>query len=135
MGRQSSYNDKMPDMLIEHMKAGYSFKAFAGRAGVTRKTLYNWLEEQPEFKESYSMGKQACLLFWEQIGISGTMGVSRLKGYNPKNFNATAWIFNMKNRFRWKNEPDFMDNNDDPDAEKNTNTISIAYDPDVNKHA
>ena len=116
MSYQSKYDKTFPDQLISHMKAGYSFKAFAGRIGVTRKTLYDWLEDddKKEFKEAYDVGKSACLLFWEQIGLSGTLGDSRIKGYNPKKFNATAWIFQMKNRFHYRNEPDGFDP-DDPD--------------------
>jgi hypothetical protein len=37
------------------------------------------------------------MIFWEQIGLGGTTG-------QFKNFNAAAYIFTMKNKFKWKDK-------------------------------
>lgn len=94
MGRPTTYDPKYCDMLVAHMTQGYSFESFGadveGIACVA--TLYNWAKEHPEFLEAKKKGQQACRKFWETQG---------LVGMHTKGFNATVWIFNMKNRFKW----------------------------------
>ena len=82
-------------MLLDHMKSGLSANAFAGVIGVHRYTLQRWRDQHKEFKEAYDVGTDASLLFWEKMGRSGAAG-------KLKNFNTGAWVFNMKNRFFWR---------------------------------
>lgn len=86
-------------MLVDHMKQGLSFEAFAGVVGVSNKTLYNWVNKYEEFSEAKEKGSSLCRNFWEKLGIRGAAG--KLPG-----FNAAAWIFNMKNRFKWVDRHD-----------------------------
>ena len=60
--------------------------------GVTKQTIYNWADEIPEFFDALKEGEEQSRLFWENLGIQGASG--------SEEFNATAWIFNMKNRFK-----------------------------------
>lgn len=97
VGRPSDYDSKYCEMLVKHMKEGYSFESFAGKIGFCKKTLYNWATDNPEFLHAYKKGRDACRLFWEERGMKGLMV--------GKRFNSTTWIFNMKNRFK----DDWMD--------------------------
>jgi len=106
MGRPSLYKPEYCDALIEHMKGGLSFESFAGRCGVCKQTLYAWCEAHKEFNEAKAIGESLSLLWWEQAGKAGLLGqtVKQADGtvVNFKSFNATVWIFSMKNRFGWR---------------------------------
>jgi hypothetical protein len=93
-GRPSDFKEEHCELLIEHMRNGLSFESFAGVAGCCRKTIYNWLEQHPQFLHAKSVGTGLSAIFWEKAGIDGTLG--KIDG-----FSASTWIFNMKNRFRW----------------------------------
>ena len=92
-GRPSSYRAEYCEKLIEHMKTGKSFPSFGALVGVHFDTLYEWVKQFPEFSEAKKMGETHAFLFWEHLGMQG------IQGQLPK-FNATGWIFSMKNKFR-----------------------------------
>lgn len=106
-GRPTDYDDKYPELLIEHLKKGYSFESFGGVVGACKKTLYNWCDAVPEFLHAKNKGQSYSLLEWERKGIDGLynetfkdedgMTVSR-------SINTSIWIFNMKNRFGWRDK-------------------------------
>lgn len=81
-------------MLIQHMAKGLSFESFAAECGVHFDTLYEWVKKNPEFSEAKKIAQAQSLGVWENIGLQG------VKGMIP-GFNVAAWIFNMKNRFKW----------------------------------
>jgi hypothetical protein len=94
MARPSSYKETYPDLLIQHMRDGFSYESFAGLIGVHLDTLYDWEHKHSLFSEAKKMAFQQCRLWWEKLGKQGALG--------SKDFNATVWIFNMKNRFGWR---------------------------------
>lgn len=97
VGRKSIYNPKYCNEIINWMSKGYSVASFAGKIGVVEKTIYNWAMRNDKFLQSLKIGKYKSILFWEKIGIDGTMG-------KIPHFNATTWIYNMKNRCGWSDE-------------------------------
>jgi hypothetical protein len=99
-GRPSKYKKEYPKLLIAHMSKGLSFDCFAADCGVHIDTMHEWAKVHKEFSEAKRLGLALSLKVWEQIGIAGTTG--KMKG-----FNTAAWIFNMKNRFRWRDSFDF----------------------------
>ena len=90
-GRPTKYRPEFCQQLVEHMAKGLSFESFQCGAGLS--TMYEWVERHPEFAEAKSLGWQKSLALYESLGYNG------LQGKLPK-FNATAWIFIMKCRFR-----------------------------------
>lgn len=50
-GGQSKFNEKVRAALIEMAKAGDIVEEMAEKIGVSRKTIYNWMESDPEFAE------------------------------------------------------------------------------------
>lgn len=93
-GRPSKYDPKYCDQLREHMGKGFSFESFAATIGVNRDTLYQWAKVHSEFSDAKSDGTDASLYHYEKIFQAGILG-------KVKNFNSTALIFLMKNRFKW----------------------------------
>lgn len=96
-GRPTDYKPEFCELLIEHMGEGFSFEAFAGVVNCNRDTLYEWANVHPEFSDAKKIGFERNRLTWERIGID----LAR-KGDG----NATAFIFNMKNRFpkEWRDK-------------------------------
>lgn len=95
-GRPTKYEERFCEMLIDHMKQGLSFEAFGGAIGVSKDTLYRWLKRHVEFSDAKKIATQYSQLFWEQQALNG------LFDQKDKKLNSTVWIFNMKNRFGWR---------------------------------
>lgn len=91
VGRPSEYKEEYCERLIQFMAEGFSFEAFAGEIGCSKVTLYAWAEAYPEFLNAKDEGFQKSRLWWERVG---RQIAQKNKG------NATAFIFNMKNRFK-----------------------------------
>ena len=94
-GRPTKYKEEYCEMLENHMKSGLSFESFGGVIGVCEDTLFEWKKQHQEFSDSYKKGRTASMLHWEEMGHDMV-----LAGQG----NATTWIFNMKNRFGWKDK-------------------------------
>ena len=104
------YEDAYTQLVEDHLAHGLSFDSFAGVIGVNQDTLFNWLKKYPAFRDARDVGFQKGLLFWERMGLAGATG--KLKG-----FNTGAWIFNMKNRFRWRDRHELKALGPDEDFE------------------
>ena len=95
-GRPTIYKPEYCQQLIEHMAQGLSFESFAGIIGTCTQTIYNWLDKHPEFLEAKKQAFAQNRVFWEKAGLNGMF-----MGGKDNPFNATVWVFNMKNRFGW----------------------------------
>src|SRR5690606_36917391 len=83
----------MCEQVIELGEAGKSKAQIARSLGVTRETIDIWAREHQEFSDAIKIARDLSLAWWEDKGQEAiTLG--------PKEFNATAFIFQMKNRFR-----------------------------------
>lgn len=108
-GRPSKYKKEYCQSLVKLMAQGYSFEAFAAEVGVHIDTLHAWSAQFPEFSEAKKIGKAKSLKFWEEKGINNLIMAG---GDDAPKFNTTLWIFNMKNRFGWRDkQPDEVSNN------------------------
>lgn len=104
-GAPSKYKPEFEQLLIEHMSKGYSFESFQVIAGVCEDTLHDWVKKHPGWKEAKTKAFAACLLFWERLGIDHILNESQSFGEGQsqsKSLNGSVWIFNMKNRFKWR---------------------------------
>ena len=88
-GRPSLYRPEYCQALIEWAKKGLSYESFASVPGVALQTLYEWEKAHPEFSEAKKTALPHSMVWWEKKGMSGDI-------------NPTIWIFNMKNRFGWR---------------------------------
>lgn len=102
------------EAYCNHVRKGFSDESFNFR-GSGVKTFKNYVERYPvEFPTDLIEEAQAArMMFWEQIGMSGTMGLPiTVKDKNGNEiqskgkFNDRSWIFNMQNRFKWRIQTD-----------------------------
>lgn len=112
-GRPTKYKPEYCKMLVTHMAKGLSFEAFAGVVEVNPDTLYHWANTKPAFSEAKIIAFGKNRLFWE------TKAVEHLTNEKGVSFNATSWIFNMKNRFGWR------DKQPDEVSQENIQTVRI----------
>lgn len=80
--------------LCAHIAAGFSLESFPD---ADRKTIRYYAEQFPgDFpREKLEEAARRGLLEWEKIGKDGVRG-------DLAKFNASAWVFNMKNRAGWR---------------------------------
>lgn len=125
LGRPSKYKPEFCEQLIEHMEAGLSFESFAGTLNVSKQTIYDWEKEHPAFLDAKEIAFEKSRLFWEKLGIEHIVNKSDSYGEGQsqsRSINASVYIFNMKNRFKWRDkQPDEVDV-----VVNNTNTLSDA---------
>lgn len=102
-GRPTKYRPEFCELLIEHMERGLSLDAFTGtikeRYGeyVGKRTIFDWLDRYPEFREAKDIGEGLGQCFLEEMGLTAMN--------NPSSqFNSTVWIFAMKNRCGWRDK-------------------------------
>jgi hypothetical protein len=105
-GRPSLYKPEYCALLIEHCSKGLSFEAFAGLLGVAVDTIQEWSNAHKDFSVAKNIASAKCRIFWERLGI-------RIAAGQLKNANAAVYIFNMKNRFKWRDRWDSEDSEND----------------------
>jgi hypothetical protein len=108
MARPPSYKPEYCEALIAHMTEGYSYETFSAKIGTSRSTLYEWENKYPEFSDTKRNAVELCQFWWEKTGKEGLHAVVHYdddgKKIGESKLNAAMWIFNMKARFRWKDE-------------------------------
>lgn len=117
MGRPSLYKPEYCEMLLEHMEQGFSLESFAGKLRVSRETLYEWMRVHADFSDTVKIAKGLSQYKWEELGREMMMG--RAPGSVP-----SLYMFNMKNRFGWADQPKESD-----DDKNKSRQIVLNYDP------
>lgn len=116
-GRPTLYRPEYCEEVVKHCAEGLSFEAFAGRVSVSIETIYEWARRYPEFAEAKKRGAAASRIWWENAGKIGMLAPG---------FNAAVWIFNMKNRFGWRDkQPDEREDDADLVARKVAERIRV----------
>lgn len=67
---------------------------------------YRLIDEEPEFSETVKRCDKLCESWWAKLGRQGANGSADI--------NPTTWIFNMKNRFGWRDKQELSGNEDQP---------------------
>lgn len=116
IGRPSKYNPDYCGQLIAHMSQGFSYHSFAGVIGVCYDTLHEWEKHHAAFSDAKKIATAISLHWWEHQGILGLW--FQKEGMQ---FNTPLWIFNMKNRHKWRDKQ--------PDEMQSSTPIVLAYDP------
>ena len=98
-GRPTDYEPAFCEQVIELGKTGASKAEMAAELGCARSTFALWEEAHQEFSEAVKDAVSWSQAWWEKQGRIATFG-------GTDGFNATAFIFNMKNRFPsdWKDK-------------------------------
>lgn len=93
MARPTLYKDEFCDVVVAAGAEGKTLAEMAAEIGVDRATVRDWVENKPEFSRAVKRGLDKAQAWWESEGRKATFGGS-------PGFNATSYIFQMKNRFR-----------------------------------
>lgn len=84
----SLYSEGASDVEIRSLIS----KKMEGNPYCSNDLWYRWMKEEEILSETVKKGHDLCAVWWESEGRKN------LKG---KEFNATLWYMNMKNRFGW----------------------------------
>lgn len=102
----------MPDQVLHHMAQGAGIKELAHYLGVSRQTIYDWCDEKHKqyharFAQAVELGRELSEAWWMRYGRMAMMG--RVTAGPP-----SWWIFNMKNRFGWRDRVEIAGSEDAP---------------------
>lgn len=92
-GRPTKYDPAFCDAVIECGREGMGKAEMASELGVAYSTFDLWTQQHPDFSEAVKEARRLSQAWWEKQGRIATFGA--IDG-----FNATSYIFQMKNRFR-----------------------------------
>jgi transposase len=92
-GRHTKYTPDMCDKVVELGKIGASRTEIVAKLGICFVTFYAYQQDNPDFLKAVNKAMLLSQAWWEENGRYGTFG-------GVKNFNAQAYNFQMKNRFR-----------------------------------
>lgn len=95
----TEYRQELCDQLVDHLSHGYSLDCFPP---ISRNTIKKYLREFPQDfpPERIERAIREGQKWDESVGIAASGGPAP-DGFNPSNFNVTAWIFRMKNKYGW----------------------------------
>ncbi|MCY1389895.1 hypothetical protein D9M71_47050 [compost metagenome] len=89
---ESGWQDRMRSLAAE----GASELEVRHEMGISEHLWYKWTDENPDFSRTRKECQELCRIWWEKHGRKMSDGSA--------DGNATVWIFNMKNRFGWKDK-------------------------------
>ena len=92
-GRPTKYDPAFCERIIELAKEGASKAEMALDLDIAYSTFDVWQNDIPEFSDAVKRAERLAQGWWEKQGRKATFGAF-------DGFNATSFIFNMKNRFR-----------------------------------
>ena len=92
-GRPTKYEPAMCEVVIACGKEGMGKAEMAAELGVAYSTFDLWTQQHPQFSEAVKDAQRFAQAWWEKQGRLATFG-------GVDGFNATSYIFQMKNRFR-----------------------------------
>jgi transposase len=100
-GRPTKYDPALCERVIECGAEGMGKLETCAEIGIHYETFEAWQEKHPEFSEAVKASQALSQAWWEKNGRIATFG-------GCPNFNATSYIFQMKNRFSkdWRDKRD-----------------------------
>jgi transposase-like protein len=116
-----NYSPEICKDIIEWMEEGLSIKEVAANMGISRRTLYHWIDPEsntykPELHETIEFGKELSEAWWLKQGR---------ENLNNKNFHAVLYMMNMSNRFDWTRKDKIETNSNTSHTEKKVVEVNI----------
>lgn len=98
-GRPTKYDPSMCDDVIAYGKQGMGKCEMASNLGITYNSFETYQEQHAEFLQAVKEALRHSQAWWESQGRIATFG-------GCDGFNATSYIFQMKNRFKedWRDK-------------------------------
>lgn len=115
-GPESEFKQEYCQQIVDLMGEGKSKEKACIEMGIGRTTFYRYQENFPEFAEAVKEGEFANKAWWTELGRNASIG-------QVADFNATAWIFNMKNQHGWRDKQDLAIG--DPDGKPLSLTVEF----------
>lgn len=107
-GRPRTKIDDLPSSWRSDVLAiaaeGASDVEIRHKVGIGKSAWATLLEDSEEFRETISEARELCAIWWEENG--------RKLAVNGGG-NSAIWIFNMKNRFGWRDKKEEEEKKDD----------------------
>ena len=94
-GRPTKYNPEYCETTIEFLAQGKSVTQLSAHLGVSKKTIYNWSNENEEFLHALTRGQELSEAFWE------TELVDMMR---DRDVNAPLVKLYFANRFGWSDK-------------------------------
>ena len=91
-GRPSKYQPEFCEKVIELGKEGKSLTQMCAHFDISRQTIDNWAEQNPEFLEALTRARVHMQAKLEEMGFDGL---------TSREFNAAVWKTTMQARFPW----------------------------------
>ena len=93
------------------MSQGAGITELAAAFRVSRQTIYTWIDPEHKqfrrrFAQALEVGEELCEAWWLRVGRQAAAG--------KRTIMVSAWIFNMKNRFGWRDKIDLGSATDRP---------------------
>jgi len=92
------------DYVLTEMEQGASLQEIKAYFGISNDLHARWMKDEEEYSETIKRGIELSEAWWMKKG--------RVNLEN-KDFSATLWYMNMKNRFAWKDRQDVTTNDKD----------------------
>lgn len=93
-GRPTKYSKDICEKLPDMFRGGESVAEVCCALNIHKDTFYEWVKKYPRFSDAYKKGLQNSEAWWSRLGRNGSTGDVKIQ--------PATWIFNMKNRFGWK---------------------------------
>ncbi len=93
-GRPTKYSKELCKRLPGLFDGGQSVAEVCVELDISKDTFYKWVKRYPRFADAYQKGLQRSEAWWSRLGRVGSAGEVKIQ--------PATWIFNMKNRFGWK---------------------------------
>ncbi len=90
--------DELSIKLACMYKNGESNEEVVRKLGICKESFYKLVKLSPKFANSKKKGEALSQAWWNKLGREGSNG--------KRDINAAVWIFNMKNRFGWRDKVD-----------------------------
>lgn len=74
VGIPTVYSPEICSKVYELMSQGFSIVGAAGKLGIGRQTIYDWVHKYPEFAALMEKAKAARQAHWEQEALETTSG-------------------------------------------------------------
>jgi hypothetical protein len=92
------------DYILTEMEQGASLEEVKAHFGISNDLHTRWMKDEKEYSETIKRGVELSHAWWLLKGR---------KNLENKEFSATLWYMNMKNRFNWKDRQDVTTNDKD----------------------
>lgn len=93
VGRPSNYDPAYCDLVVEYGRQGMSLVEIASELKVSRTSMYDWAQKNPEFSTALTRAREESQAWWERVG---RFGIFR----GDHEIDSNLWFRNITNRFK-----------------------------------